>query len=164
MHHLAPDRRSNSSRKCSHGHMYYLLETFGRSTVDLHSHENVPTGTCTKWPVEIAHSAKWRRIVRQPSDAPPRARSTDPYARKCSHGHMYYLLDTFGGRNPTRWRLEIRLSIRTKMFPRTPLGTRLSGGWRRIVRQSSDAPPPRSTDKFLSIRTKMFPRAHVLLA
>ena len=113
MHHLGPDRPSISTpyaRKCSH-------YTFGRS----------------KSPTRL--SGGWRRIVRQPSDAPPgpdRPSISTPYARKCSHGHMYYLLDTFG---------------------RSKSPTRLSGGWRRIVRQPSDAPPrARSTDKFLSIR------------
>ena len=181
MHHLGPDRPSISTpyaRKCSHGHMYYLLDTFGRS----------------KSPTRL--SGGWRRIVRQPSDAPPwpdRPSISTPYARKCSHGHMYYLLDTFGrSKSRTRlsggWRRIVRqpsdappwpdrptnsspyarkcshghMYLVLETFGRSKSPTRLSGGWRRIVRQPSDAPPwPRSTVDLHFIRTKMFPRAHV---
>ena len=185
MHHLAPDRPTNSSpyaRKCSHGHMYYLLDTFGRSKsptrlsggwrrlvrqpsdappwprstvqIPLHTHENVPTGTCTTCLIPSAGRNRPLGYVAAGGElydnllmhhlAPDRPTNSSPYARKCYHGHMYYLLDTFG---------------------RSKSPTRLSGGWRRIVRQPSDAPPrARSTVDLHSIRTKMFPRAHVLLA
>ena len=63
------------------------------------------------------------------------------YAHKCTHGHMYLVLETF---------------IRAK----SP--TRLSCRWSRIVRQLSDAPPQaRTTVNLHSIRTKMYPRTHV---
>ena len=181
--HLGRDRPTNSSpyaRKCAHGHMYHVLETFQRA----------------KSPTRL--SGGWSRLVRQVSDAPLRARSTDKfltirtkmctrthvprarhlppgelahsaklqvaagnlydnslmhhfgldrptnssrYAPKCAHGHMYHVLDTFRREN-------------------SPI--RLSGGWRQLVRQVSDAPPrARSTDKFLSVRTKMCTRTHV---
>ena len=182
MHHLGHDRPTNSppyAWKCSHGHMYHVLETFRRA--------DSPTRlSCT-----------WRRVVRQLSDAPPRARPTDkfpsirtkmctrthvpragnlpprgiaqsakwrrgsdlydnslihhlghdrpsissPYAWKCSHGHMYHVLETFG---------------------RAKSPTRLSCRWSRLVRQLSDAPPrARSTVNLHSIRTEMCPRTHV---
>ena len=61
-----------------------------------------------------------------------------PYAHKCSHGHMYLVLET---------------------FRRTKSATRLSGGWSRLVRQVSDAPPrARSTVQFLSICKGWCPR------
>ena len=47
-------------------------------------------------------------------------------------------------------------------FIRAESPARLSGGWSRIVRQLSDAPPQaRSTVHLHSIRTKMFPWTHV---
>ena len=112
MHHLRHDRPSISdpyAHKCSHGHMYLVLDTFIR----------------TKSPARL--SCRWSRIVRQLSDAPPQARSTvdlHPYAQKCSHGHMYLVLDT---------------------FIRAESPARLSGRWSRIVRQLSDAPPSESS-------------------
>ena len=64
-----------------------------------------------------------------------------PYAQKCTHGHMYNVLDT---------------------FRRTKSPTRLSCRWSRLVRQLSDAPPQaRSSVNLPSIRAKMFPRTHV---
>ena len=199
VHHLGHDRPSISppsparhAQKCSHGHMYPVLDTFRRA----------------KSPTRL--SGGWRRLVRQLSGTPPRARSTDnlhlirpkmfprthvprarhpppgeivnsakfwyttwgtidrqsplhthenvptdtyhgldalrptistSYARKCSHGHMYPVLDT---------------------FRRAKSPTRLSGGWRQVVRQLSGTPPrARSTDNLHFIRTKMFPRTHV---
>ena len=130
MHHLGHDRPSNSrpyAWKCFHGHMYLVLETFRLS----------------KSPTRL--SCRWRRIVRQISlihhlghDRPSNSR---PYAQKCSHGHMYLVLET---------------------FRRSKSAARLSCRWRRIVRQLSHAPPPtRSTEKFPSLRMKMFPRTHV---
>ena len=66
---------------------------------------------------------------------------SDPYAHKCSHGHMYLVLDN---------------------FRRTKSPARLSCRWSRIVRQLSNAPPQaRSTVHLRSIRPKMFPRTHV---
>ena len=63
------------------------------------------------------------------------------YAQKCSHGHMYLVLVTFG-------------------WSKSP--NRLSCRWIRIVRQLSDTPHrARSAVKFLFIRMKMFPRTHV---
>ena len=98
-------------------------------------------------PGEIANSAKWQAggdlydnslIHHLGRDRPT---NSSPYARKCAHGHMYHVLDT---------------------FRRAKSPTRLSGGWRRLVRQLSDRPPrARSTDKFLSVRTKMCTRTHV---
>ena len=129
MHHLGHDRPSISSPyawKCSHGHMYHVLETFGRA--------DSPTRL----------GCRWSPLVRQVSDAPLQARSTvdfSPYAWKCSHGHMYHVLETFG---------------------RADSPTRLSCRWRRVVRQLSDAPPrARSTVNLRSIRMEMFPRTHV---
>ena len=47
-------------------------------------------------------------------------------------------------------------------FRRTKSPTRLSGGWSRIVRQLSDAPPQaRTTVDLHSIRSEMFQRTHV---
>ena len=129
MHHLRHDRPSISptyAHKCSHGHMYLVLDTFRR----------------TKSPNRL--SGRWSRLVRQLSDAPPRhdrASISPPYAHKCSHGHMYLVLET---------------------FIRAESPTRLSGGWSRIVRHLSDAPPQaRSSVNLPSIRAKMFPWTHV---
>ena len=129
MHHLRHDRPSISptyARKCAHAHMYNVLDTFIR----------------TKSAARL--SGGWSRLVRQLSDAPPRhdrASISPPYAHKCSHGHMYLVLET---------------------FIRAESPTRLSGGWSRIVRHLSDAPfGARSTVNLPSIRTKMFPRTHV---
>ena len=181
MHHLRHDRPSISptyAHKCSHGHMYLVLETFIRA----------------ESPARL--SGGWSRIVRQLSDAPPQARSTvdlPPYAHKCSHGHMYLVLDTFirtksaarlsgGGaelydnslmHHLRRDRPSISTPYAQKCshghmylvldtFIRTKSAARLSGDWSRIVRQLSDAPPQaRSTVHLRSIRTKMFPRTHV---
>ena len=127
MHHLEHDRSTNSrpyAQKCSHGHMYLVLETFRRS----------------KSPTRL--SCRWSRIVRQLSDAPPRTRSTDKFPSrrtKRSHGHMYLVLDTFRRAiSPTRlscrWRRIVRQlshapprtrstdkfpSLRMEMCPRT---------------------------------------------
>ena len=64
--HAPPRTRStDNSRphawKCAHGHMYLVLDTFRRS----------------KSPTRLR--GRWSRIVRQLSDAPPRARSTDKF-------------------------------------------------------------------------------------
>ena len=111
------------------GHMYYLLDTFGRA----------------KSPTRL--SARWSRLVRQLSDTPPRARSTVEFNSIRTYvvdGHMYYLLDTFG---------------------RAKSPTRLSCRWRRLVRQLSDTPPrARSIVEFHSITTEMCTRTHVLPA
>ena len=64
-----------------------------------------------------------------------------PLARKCAHGHMYLVLETFER-------------------PKSP--NRSSATWRRIVRQLSDAPPQAlSMVDIHSIRSEMCTRTHV---
>ena len=86
--HLPPDEIANSVKwrleaTCTTTLWYTTSGTIDRQSPP-HTHENVPTDTCTtcstpsagqKSPTRL--SFRWGRLVRQLSDTPPRARSTD---------------------------------------------------------------------------------------
>ena len=117
----------------------------------LHSHENVHTDTCTS--CSKPSSAQHRPTGRVPGGGDLYDNSlmhrlrrylwsiSTPYGRKCTHGHMYRVLETFER-------------------PTSP--NRSSARWRRLVRQLSDAPPQAlSMVDFHSIRSEMCTRTHV---
>ena len=98
-----------------------------RDLLELLTSLNCQSSPCARNlpPGEIANSAKWwledNLYDNSLTDHLGRDRPTNssPYARKCAHGHMYNVLET---------------------FQRAKSPTRLSGGWRQLVRQLSDRP------------------------